>query len=92
MKAYEFPAKVTPDGKLELPDMRLEDLPNNSVVRVIVLIEEPSDVEIDEDEQKEDEEDIESAVESFRRSWYEAQTGQRIPLSKLWEGIETDAG
>ncbi|WP_238360933.1 hypothetical protein [Iningainema tapete] len=55
MKAYEFPAKVMPDGKLELPDVRLEDLANNSVVRLIVLIEEPADfVEIDEDEEEED--------------------------------------
>ncbi len=91
MKAYEFQALVTPDGKLELPDVRLENLPNNPVVRVIILIEEPTDVKIDEDEDEEDQENLEFAVESFRRSWHEARIGQRIPLSQLWEGIETDA-
>jgi hypothetical protein len=27
MRAYEFLAKVAPEGKLELPDVKLEDLP-----------------------------------------------------------------
>lgn len=45
MKAYEFPIKVTPGGKLELPDALLNLLPVNQVVRVIVLISEPTDME-----------------------------------------------
>jgi hypothetical protein len=38
MKAYEFPAKVTPDGLLELPpelQQRLSDAPAATVVLVI---------------------------------------------------------
>ncbi|GAA6619114.1 hypothetical protein [Scytonema sp. NUACC26] len=73
MKAYEFSAKITPDGKLELPDMQLENLSNKSVVRVIVLIEETSHDEAHEEDEDEDNEKIESAVESFRRSWYQAR-------------------
>jgi hypothetical protein len=45
MKAYEFPVKVTPDGKLALPDTLLKLLPNNQVVRIILLVSEPTDVE-----------------------------------------------
>lgn len=45
MKAYEFPIKVTSEGKLELPDALLKLLPNNQVVRVIILVSEPTDVE-----------------------------------------------
>jgi len=45
MKAYEFPAKVTSDGRLALPDTLSELLPSNQVVRVIVLVSEPSDRE-----------------------------------------------
>ncbi len=45
MKAYEFPGKVTSDGRLTLPATLLELLPNNQVVRVIVLVSETSDKE-----------------------------------------------
>ena len=45
MKAYEFPTKLTSDGKLELPDKLLELLPDNQIIRVIILISEPTDME-----------------------------------------------
>jgi uncharacterized protein (DUF433 family) len=45
MKAYEFPIKVTPEGKLELPDTLLKLLPANQMVRVIILVSEPTDKE-----------------------------------------------
>jgi hypothetical protein len=45
MKAYEFPVKVTSDGRLILPDTLSELLPSNQVVRVILLVSEPTDVE-----------------------------------------------
>lgn len=45
MKAYEFPIKVTPEGRLELPDALLKLLPGDQVVRVIILISEPTDTE-----------------------------------------------
>ncbi len=44
MQAYEFPAKVTPDGRLTLPEFLSELLPTNQVIRVILLVGEP-DVE-----------------------------------------------
>lgn len=45
MKAYEFPIRVTSDGRFELPDVLLKLLPSNQVVRVIILINEPTDIE-----------------------------------------------
>ena len=45
MKAYEFPTKLTSDGKLELPDKLLKLLPDNQIIRVIILISEPTDME-----------------------------------------------
>jgi hypothetical protein len=45
MKAYEFPVKVTSDGRLILPDTLSGLLPSNQVVRVILLVSEPTDVE-----------------------------------------------
>jgi hypothetical protein len=49
MKAYEFPAKVTSDGRLELPDIQLEDVLFDQKVRIIVLVSEPAEVERPED-------------------------------------------
>lgn len=82
MKAYEFPAKITPEGKLELPDVQLEDLPRNSVVRVIVLVEEQTD--------EEDEDELNSVANSLRRALHQAKMGQTKPISQLWDGIDAD--
>jgi hypothetical protein len=43
-------------------------------VRVIVLADEP----------------MKSAEDCFPQGWYEAMTGQTLPLSELWEGINFD--
>ena len=45
MKAYEIPVKVTPEGKVELPDALLASLPRNQTIRVIILVPEPADQE-----------------------------------------------
>src|SRR5262245_53165981 len=48
MKAYEFTCKVTPEGKLELPEALIKLLPANQMVRVIVLLNEPTESEDEE--------------------------------------------
>lgn len=45
MNAYDFPAKVTDEGKIEFPDTLLKYLAANQEVRVIVLVQEPTDIE-----------------------------------------------
>lgn len=45
MKAYELPVKVTPEGKLELPETLRSLLPRDQVIRLIILIPEPTDSE-----------------------------------------------
>ncbi|MEC4814855.1 MAG: hypothetical protein SAK29_16475 [Scytonema sp. PMC 1069.18] len=84
MKAYEFPAKITPEGTLEVPEELLDSFPNNQVVRVILLVNETVE------EEQADDNALEFSAESFRQSWHEAITGQTLPLSQLWEGIEVD--
>lgn len=37
-----------------------------------------------------DEEPLKSAEDCFRQGWHEAMTGETVPVSELWEGI--DAG
>ena len=44
MKAYELPAKVMPDGQLDIPPALTSILPRGEVIRLIVLISEPADV------------------------------------------------
>jgi len=48
MKAYEFPCKVTSEGRLELPEALTKLLPANQVVRVIILLNEPTEREDEE--------------------------------------------
>lgn len=35
-----------------------------------------------------DEEPLKSAEDCFRQEWHEAMTGETVPLSELWEGID----
>jgi hypothetical protein len=48
MKAYEFPANVTTEGKIELPDVIWQQLANNQQVKVIILVNEPTEKEQEE--------------------------------------------
>jgi len=43
MKAYELPCKVTSEGRLELPNALMKLLPANQVVRMIILLSEPTE-------------------------------------------------
>ncbi|MEH2242677.1 hypothetical protein [Nostoc sp.] len=43
IKAYEFPANVTTEGKIELPNTVLQQLANNQQVKVILLVTEPTE-------------------------------------------------
>lgn len=45
MRAYEIPAEVSREGKLELPDTLSATLPRDQQVRAIVLAPERSDEE-----------------------------------------------
>lgn len=42
MKAYELMTKISPEGKLELPDALQKALPRDEAVRVIILVGEAS--------------------------------------------------
>lgn len=55
MRAYEFPARVTSAGSLELPETALESLPVDRMVRVIILVPEPAPYDTDLMPEEEDE-------------------------------------
>ena len=43
MRAYEIPIKVSAEGKIELPDALLAQLPHEQMIRVIILVPESTD-------------------------------------------------
>ena len=79
MKVIEVKGTVDEVGQLSLDEPLT--LAKDSRVRVIVLIAE---------ENEEDEELAESASQSFRQGWYDAMTGNTVPISQLWEDIDAE--
>lgn len=80
MKAIEVMGTVNEKGQLFLDKPLTVD--KLTRVRVIVLLS--------EDKESQDEELIESPQESFRQGWHDAMTGNLLPVSQLWEGIDAD--
>lgn len=79
MKAIETTGKIDDQGRLFL-DQPLA-LANHSYVRIIVLVPEETDIDPDDDP-------TESVLEGLRQGFQEAITGQTLPLSQLWDGID----
>ncbi|WP_445305217.1 MULTISPECIES: type II toxin-antitoxin system RelN family antitoxin [unclassified Microcoleus] len=60
------------------------DIPN--LLRIILLLSEPTD----ETEEDQDDTPVAEIKASLKRALQEAKTGQRIPLSQMWEGIDVE--
>ncbi len=81
MKAFEVTGKIDQKGQLLL-DTPLEIHPS-SQVRVIILVS-------DETESDPEDTPIEDIKESLKIALQEAKAGKRIPLAKMWEGIDAE--
>ena len=81
MKAIETTATVDNKGQLSL-DSPL-DVSFNQRVRVIVLISDDSDLDADDTPK-------EVVLQDIRAGLKEALSGQTIPLSQMWEGIDAE--
>ena len=79
MKAIETTGKIDDRGMLCID--RPLALANYSHVRIIVLIPEDTDIDPDDDP-------IETVLEGLQQGFHEAITGQTLPLSQLWDGID----
>lgn len=86
MKAYEFSTTITPDGKLELPK-HLKNLLKQPKVRVIVLVEELLDIDL-EDQDEVFDPSPEQIAASLHRALHEVKTGQTKPISQLWDSLD----
>ena len=47
MRVYEFPAKISPDGNVELPGPLVEQLADKETVRVIIIVDDQTNAEED---------------------------------------------
>jgi hypothetical protein len=81
MKAIETTATINESGQLTL-DKSLGFIKPQRV-RIIVLLAE-------EDEAEEDETPTEIVIDGIRQGLHEALTGQTIPLSQMWSGIDAE--
>lgn len=84
MKAVEVTGVVDEQGNLSL----YEPVPlmAQGTVRVIILYPEQTE----ESEQDPDDTSVEDIKASLRRALQQATSGQRIPLSQMWEGIDAE--
>ncbi|MBD2435084.1 MULTISPECIES: type II toxin-antitoxin system RelN family antitoxin [Nostocales] len=83
MKAIEVTGKIDDRGNLVL-DEPIQGTTYPHQVRVIVLV--PEDAEdIDPDDTP-----VEEVKASLKRALHQAKTGQRLPLSQMWEGIDAE--
>lgn len=84
MRAVEVTGVVDEKGNLSLQ----EPVPAiaQGTVRVIILYPEPSE-ELEQDPDDTPAEDIKA---SLRKALQQANSGQRIPLSQMWEGFDTE--
>jgi hypothetical protein len=82
MKAIEVMGHIDDHGNLSI-SQPIQSVASGQV-RVIVLIPESADAELLDP----DDTPIAAVEASLRRSLQQAASGQRLPLSQLWDGID----
>ncbi|OYQ63569.1 hypothetical protein B9G53_16295 [Pseudanabaena sp. SR411] len=82
---------------LSLPFKALIEMISSLELREKIKLRELLDRDIAVTQQKtqnltpqETSQELEPAIESFRRGWDDVMDGRTKPISELWEGIETD--
>jgi hypothetical protein len=84
MRAVEVTGVVDEQGNLSLNEP--VPLIVQGIVRVIILYPEQTE----ESEQDQDDTSVEDIKASLRRALQQATSGQRIPLSQMWEGSDVE--
>lgn len=78
MKAVEVTGEIDAQGNLTL-DEQISDMTNQRV-RVIILAS--------EDEFDPDDPPVDAIKANLQKALHQVRTGQTIPLSQMWDGIE----
>jgi hypothetical protein len=81
MKAIKATGSINEQGQIQLDRPLVSD--SNRRVEIIVLLSE----EIDPSIESESKEEI---LTDLRQAWHEAMTGQTVPASQIWAGIDHD--
>ncbi len=81
MKAIETTATIDENGQLTLD--RSLSITKPQRVRILILI-------ADEDEDDIDETPTEEVIEGIQQGLREALSGQTLPLSAMWEGLDVE--
>ncbi len=81
MKAIETTATINESGQLTLDESLGFIKPQR--VRIIVLLSEEDETDLDETP-------TEIVIDGIRQGLHEALTGQTIPLSQMWSGIDAE--
>jgi hypothetical protein len=81
MKAIKATGSINEQGQIQLDRPLVSD--SNRRVEIIVLLSEEIDPAI-EGESKEE------ILTDLRQAWHEAMTGQTVPASQIWAGIDHD--
>ncbi|HEY9627980.1 MAG TPA: hypothetical protein V6C84_11810 [Coleofasciculaceae cyanobacterium] len=84
MRAVEVTGVVDEQGNLSLHEP--VPVPAGGIVRVILLYPDLAE----ESGQDPDDTSAEEIKASLRRALQQATTGQRIPLSQMWEGVDAE--
>jgi hypothetical protein len=78
MKAFETTGKVNKNGQLLLDEPL--NIDEHSKVKVIVLVSEKPEYDLDDTP-------VEEIKHSLRNAFQEVKEGQTLPISELWENI-----
>ena len=81
MKAFEVMGKIERSGQLLLDEPL--DIRSDSRVKVILLMS-------DDHESDPDDTPVEEVKASLRQALQEAKEGKKIPVEKMWEGIDAE--
>lgn len=81
MKAIETTATINESGQLILD--RVLEITKTQRVRVIVLIPEDDEPDLDETP-------TEVVIQGIQQGLREALSGKTIPLSEMWDGIDAE--
>jgi protein tyrosine phosphatase (PTP) superfamily phosphohydrolase (DUF442 family) len=81
MKVIETTATFSLNGQFTI-DEPIE-LKDNSRVRIIILLP-------DDESSEPYETPTEQVIDGIRQGFYEAFTGQTVPLAQMWEGIDVE--
>jgi len=82
------PTQVTVN--LSLPFESLIEMMRSLELREKIKLRDLLDREIVASQATDNEQELDSAVECFRRGWGDAINGRTRPIAELWDGIDVD--